>query len=171
MPALPDLILVSVPSAAGLERIAAMLDGGEKPALVLGTGRRQCRRLGAQRSRWPRNAGRACGPRHTTRAKPSPKITRSSPASCPPGATRSRDLLDPHDAILVVGAPVFTYHVEGSGPHWPEHAKLMALSDDPQHLAAMPGGGGVLGDVGGRAGAAGRDGQRAAVHRQAATRS
>jgi benzoylformate decarboxylase len=42
---------------------------------------------------------------------------------------------------------VFTYHVEGSGPHWPPHAKLMALSDDPQHLAALPGGGGVLGDV------------------------
>jgi benzoylformate decarboxylase len=42
---------------------------------------------------------------------------------------------------------VFTWHVEGSGPHWPEHAKLMALSDDPQHLAALPGGGGVLGNV------------------------
>jgi benzoylformate decarboxylase len=42
---------------------------------------------------------------------------------------------------------VFTWHVEGSGPHWPEHAQLMALSDDPQHLAALPGGGGVLGNV------------------------
>jgi benzoylformate decarboxylase len=42
---------------------------------------------------------------------------------------------------------VFTYHVEGTGPHWPAHAMLMALSDDPQHLAALPGGGGVLGDV------------------------
>jgi benzoylformate decarboxylase len=56
-------------------------------------------------------------------------------------------LLDPFDAVLVAGAPVFTYHVEGSGPHWPEHAQLMALSDDPQHIAALPGGGGVLGEV------------------------
>jgi benzoylformate decarboxylase len=58
-----------------------------------------------------------------------------------------RELLKPYDAILVAGAPVFTWHVEGSGPHWPEGAKLMALSDDPQHLAALPGGGGVLGNV------------------------
>jgi benzoylformate decarboxylase len=58
-----------------------------------------------------------------------------------------RDFLAPYDAILVAGAPVFTWHVEGSGPHWPEDAALMALSDDPQHLAALPGGGGVLGNV------------------------
>ena len=58
-----------------------------------------------------------------------------------------RDVLAPHDAILVAGAPVFTYHVEGDGPHWPEGARLMALSDDPQHLANLPGGGGVLGDI------------------------
>src|SRR5690606_20885885 len=58
-----------------------------------------------------------------------------------------RTLLAPYDAILVAGAPVFTYHVEGSGPHWPEHAKLAALSDDPQHLASLPGGSGVLGNV------------------------
>jgi benzoylformate decarboxylase len=42
---------------------------------------------------------------------------------------------------------VFTWHVEGAGPHFPEHAELMVLSDDPQHLAALPGGGGVLGNV------------------------
>ena len=42
---------------------------------------------------------------------------------------------------------MFTYHVEGSGPHWPEHARLMALSEEPQHIAALPGGGGVLGEV------------------------
>jgi benzoylformate decarboxylase len=52
-----------------------------------------------------------------------------------------------HDFVLVLGAPVFTYHVEGSGPHWPEHASLLALSDDPNHLASLPGGGGVLGEV------------------------
>jgi benzoylformate decarboxylase len=43
---------------------------------------------------------------------------------------------------------VFTYHAEGFGPHWPEHAALGALSEDPQHLSYLPGGIGVLGDVG-----------------------
>jgi benzoylformate decarboxylase len=35
------------------------------------------------------------------------------------------------DFILVLGAPVFTYHVEGQGPHIPEGATLVQLTDDP----------------------------------------
>jgi benzoylformate decarboxylase len=56
-------------------------------------------------------------------------------------------LLALHDALLVAGAPVFTYHAEGAGPHWPTGAALGALSVDPQHLSFLPGGLGVLGDV------------------------
>ena len=36
-----------------------------------------------------------------------------------------------HDLILVLGAPVFTYHVEGFGQHIPEGARLFLLVDDP----------------------------------------
>jgi benzoylformate decarboxylase len=36
-----------------------------------------------------------------------------------------------YDVILVLGAPVFTYHVEGSGPCIPLGAKLFQLTDDP----------------------------------------
>ena len=36
-----------------------------------------------------------------------------------------------HDVILVLGAPAFTYHVEGVGPHVPPGAKLFQLVDDP----------------------------------------
>jgi benzoylformate decarboxylase len=36
-----------------------------------------------------------------------------------------------HDLILVLGAPVFTYHVEGFGPHIPKGARLFQLVDDP----------------------------------------
>ncbi|MFM5948121.1 MAG: thiamine pyrophosphate-dependent enzyme, partial [Novosphingobium sp.] len=70
-------------------------------------------------------------------------------------------LLSPHDALLVAGAPVFTYHAEGSGPHWPEGAALGALSVDPQHLSFLPGGLGVLGDV-----ASGLASLAQAVHRR-----
>ncbi len=35
------------------------------------------------------------------------------------------------DLILVLGAPVFTYHVEGQGPHIPAGATLIQLTDDP----------------------------------------
>src|SRR6266699_2164043 len=39
------------------------------------------------------------------------------------------------DLILVLGAPVFTYHVEGHGPHVPEDAALVQLTDDPAAAA------------------------------------
>ena len=43
-----------------------------------------------------------------------------------------------HDLILVLGAPVFTYHVEGFGPHIPDGASLFQLVDDPSVAAWAP---------------------------------
>jgi benzoylformate decarboxylase len=43
-----------------------------------------------------------------------------------------------HDLILVLGAPVFTYHVEGFGRHIPEGARLFLLTDDPAVAAWAP---------------------------------
>ncbi len=42
------------------------------------------------------------------------------------------------DLILVLGAPVFTYHMEGHGPHIPEGAALIQLTDDPGAAAWCP---------------------------------
>ena len=42
------------------------------------------------------------------------------------------------DLILALGAPVFTYHVEGHGPHIPEGASLVQLTDDPGAAAWCP---------------------------------
>jgi benzoylformate decarboxylase len=39
------------------------------------------------------------------------------------------------DLILALGAPVFTYHVEGHGPHVPQGAELIQLTDDPAAAA------------------------------------
>ena len=146
MPGLPELTLCTPPSATGIERIAALIDGAKKPALVLGTGVanacgwecaiRLAERAGMSVWTAPYNARETFPEDH-------PQFAGFLPA----WRDQIQKLLDPFDAILVVGAPVFTYHVEGAGPHWPKHAQLMALSDDPQHLAALPGGGGVLGDV------------------------
>jgi len=146
MPALPELTLNAVPSVTGIERIAAMLDGCEKPALVLGTavanaGGWECA------IRLAEKAGMAVWTAPYNARETFPEDHPQFAGFLPAWRDQIRGLLAPFDAILVAGAPVFTYHVEGSGPHWPEHAQLMALSDDPQHLAALPGGGGVLGDV------------------------
>jgi benzoylformate decarboxylase len=43
-----------------------------------------------------------------------------------------------HDLILVLGAPVFTYHVEGFGRHIPEGARLFQLVDVPAVAAWAP---------------------------------
>jgi benzoylformate decarboxylase len=44
------------------------------------------------------------------------------------------------DLVLVLGAPAFTYHVEGFGPHVPPGAKLIQLVDDPTVAAWAPAG-------------------------------
>src|SRR5688572_9504133 len=42
------------------------------------------------------------------------------------------------DLILVLGAPVFTYHIEGFGPHIPAGARLYQLVDDPSIASWTP---------------------------------
>lgn len=51
------------------------------------------------------------------------------------------------DLILVLGAPVFTYHVEGTGPHVPKDASLVQLTDDPAAAARAPVGLSIVTDL------------------------
>jgi benzoylformate decarboxylase len=55
--------------------------------------------------------------------------------------------LDGHDFVLVIGAPAFTYHVEGTGPRIPEGATLCVLSSDPEVVARTISGIAVQGNV------------------------
>lgn len=146
MPALPDLTLTTVPSATGIERLAALLDQAERPALVIGTG---VANAGGWREaiRLAEKTGCAVWAAPYAARETFPEDHPQFAGFLPAWRDQLRGLLAPYDAILVAGAPVFTWHVEGSGPHFPEHARLMVLSEDPQHLAALPGGGGVLGNV------------------------
>ena len=52
-----------------------------------------------------------------------------------------------HDVALVVGAPVFTYHVHSEGPYLPEGCTLYQLTDDPDQVARAVVGRGILGSV------------------------
>jgi benzoylformate decarboxylase len=52
-----------------------------------------------------------------------------------------------HDLIVALGAPVFTCHVEGFGPHLPEGATLWQIIDDPALAAAAPVGTSIVGDI------------------------
>jgi benzoylformate decarboxylase len=146
LPVLPDLMLGTLPDPAALQRIAALVAQAKNPALIIGTG------VANQPGGW--DASIALAEKAGLAVWAAPYAARETfPEDHPQFAgflNAWRDQINaalmPHDLLLVMGAPVFTYHVEGSGPHWPDHAALVALSDDPGHLSNLPGG--VAGSMG-----------------------
>ena len=129
-----------------LERIGQMLDASRKPALVLGAA---VDRAGA----W--DAVLALAERYQAQVWIAPMSGRAAfPEEHPLfggflPATRERivDLLGGRDLVLALGAPVFTYHVEGEGPHLPPGAELAQLIDDPAIAAWSPVGLAVVGNI------------------------
>ena len=55
--------------------------------------------------------------------------------------------LDGAECVLVLGAPAFTYHVEGQGPFVPAGATLIQIGDDPGVASRVPLGLAVVGDL------------------------
>jgi benzoylformate decarboxylase len=122
-----------------LERIARELAAAERPAFVVGAGV-------ARDDAWDEVI--ALAERHQARVWVSPLSARNS---FPENhrlfagflaADRARIVasLAGHDVVLVLGAPAFTYHVEGAGPHVPPGARLFQLVDEPGIAAWAPGG-------------------------------
>jgi benzoylformate decarboxylase len=146
MPVLPELALRTLPDPAGLAKLAALLDAAERPALVLGTGVARCGGWQATIA-LAEASGASVWTAPFAARETFPENHPQFAGFLPAFREEIVRLLGGHDALLVAGAPVFTYHAEGTGPHWPEGAALGALSEDPQHLAFLPGGTGVLGDV------------------------
>jgi benzoylformate decarboxylase len=65
----------------------------------------------------------------------------------PPMRERIVESLSGHDIVVVLGAQVFTYHIEGFGPHVPPGAALFQVIDDPQVAAWTPTGTSIVGSV------------------------
>jgi len=65
----------------------------------------------------------------------------------PPMRERIVQTLAGHDLVFALGAPAFTYHVEGQGPHLPPGTGLVQLTDDPQTAAGAPVGTSVVGSI------------------------
>jgi benzoylformate decarboxylase len=129
-----------------LATIARALDGAERPTFVVGAG---VDRAGA----W--DEVRALAERHRARVFTAPMSARCGFAEDHPlfagflPAMRERivELLAGSDVVLALGAPAFTYHVEGFGPHLPEGATLYQITEDPELAAWAPVGTAVVGDV------------------------
>jgi benzoylformate decarboxylase len=66
----------------------------------------------------------------------------------PAGMASISRLLDGHDLILVIGAPVFRYHQFEPGRLIPEGATVLNISCDPQDAARAPVGNAIVADIG-----------------------
>lgn len=126
-----------------LAEIGDMLDAAERPAFVVGAG---IDRDGA----WDDTVRLA--ERHAARVFHAPMSGRCGFPNDHPlfagymPAMRERivEKLAGHDFVLVIGAPAFSYHVEGQGPHLPAGARLGQLIDDPDTAAWTPAGTSVV---------------------------
>lgn len=134
------------PQSSAIERIGAALDASERPAIIVGA-------AVDRDNAW--NQVVALAERHNARVWAAPMSGRCGfpedhrlfAGFLPAARERIVTLLTGHDALFVLGAPVFTYHVEGSGPHIPEGASLFQLIDDPDTAAWTPVGDTAIGSV------------------------
>ncbi|MEY2853287.1 MAG: pyruvate decarboxylase or related thiamine pyrophosphate-requiring enzyme [Pseudomonadota bacterium] len=55
--------------------------------------------------------------------------------------------LEGHDVLVAIGAPVFTYHAEGQGPHVPKGLAVFQVTEDPDWAASAIAGRSILGNV------------------------
>jgi benzoylformate decarboxylase len=137
-PVEPRVVSTSVRSdAAVIEQIGAALDACESPAFVIGAA---VDRDGAF------DHAVALAERHRARVWVAPMSGRCGFPEDHPlfagflPAMRERivERLMGHDLVFAIGAPAFTYHVEGHGPHLPEGAQLVQITDDPAAAAWAP---------------------------------
>lgn len=129
-----------------LERIGAALDAAERPAFVVGAAvdRGQA---------WHQVVELA--ERHNARVFGAPMAGRCSfPADhrlfggyLPAMREHIVARLTDHDVVFVIGAPAFTYHVEGFGPHVPPGTTLLQLIEDPAIASWAPVGTAAVGNI------------------------
>ncbi|AOJ63632.1 benzoylformate decarboxylase [Burkholderia ubonensis] len=141
-----DVSSVVRPDPAALARLGDALDAARRPAFVIGAA---VERAGA----WQQAVQLA--ERHRARVYVAPMSGRCSFPEDHPlfagflPAIREKIVarLDGHDLVFAFGAPAFTYHIEGFGPHVPPGAKLVQLVDDPGVAAWTPEGDAVVGNL------------------------
>lgn len=134
------------PEPGMLAKIGEELDAAHSPAIVVGAS--------VDRDRaW--NEAIQLAERHNARVYVAPMSGRCSFPEDHPlwagflPAMRDRivEQLAGHDLVFALGAPAFTYHVEGEGAHLPEGAKLVQLTEDPQVAAWAPTGTSAVGSI------------------------
>jgi benzoylformate decarboxylase len=136
----------TAPDPAMLAQLVQALDRSQRPAFVVGAG---VDRDGAV------DAVVALAERHQAAVFTAPMSARCGfpeqhrlfAGFLPAMRERIVQALAGHDLVVVLGAPAFSYHVEGEGPHVPPGADLWQIVDDPQLAAWTPTGTGIVASV------------------------
>lgn len=136
----------SRPAPAVLDAIGAALDRCERPAFVIGA-------AVDRGAAW--NEVLELAERHGARAYVAPMTGRCGfpedhrlfGGFLPAMREKIVAALSGHDLVFAIGAPTFTYHVEGFGPHLPPGAQLCQLVEDPALAAWAPVGTSAVGSI------------------------
>ena len=131
------------PDPLGLQQIADALNHSQRPALIVGP---SVDRDGA----W--NEALALAERSRAAVWASPMSGRASfpedhplfAGFLPPVRNLLAAKLAGYDVVLVLGAPIFTYHVQSEGPFVPDGVQLFQIIDDPEAAAWAPVGASVV---------------------------
>ena len=131
------------PDPAALQCVADALNSSQRPALIVGPG---VDRDGA----W--DIAVALAERTQSAVWASPMSARASfpedhplfAGFLPPVRRLLAEKLAGHDVVVVLGAPIFTYHIHTGGPIVPEGTQLYQIIDDPEMASWSPVGASVL---------------------------
>lgn len=129
----------NVPSAAAIQDLAAAVAGSARTALLVGAGIDRENAWGEAVELAERcGAGVFVAPLAARCGFPENHV--QFQGFLPAVRAQIRERLEGYDLVLVVGAPAFTYHVAGDGPHLPVGARLVLLTDDPEAATWAPDG-------------------------------
>jgi benzoylformate decarboxylase len=134
------------PDPGALDRLADALNASRAPAIVVGA-------AVDQDGAWPLAVQLA--ERLNAAVWESPMAGRRSfpqdhplfAGFLPPLRQPIADRLAPHDVVLVIGAPVFTYHVHVDGEYLAPGTRLYQMTDDPEQAARAPVGTAILSSI------------------------
>jgi benzoylformate decarboxylase len=125
-----SLVRAAAADPAAIEALVDLVASGERPAIVAGSGAddadiwaslvRVAEKLGAPV--WQESFGARAGFPHDH-----PQFAGHLPAD----RVRLRATLEPHDVVLVVGAPAFRQYAYAPGPLYPAGTRVAVVTDDP----------------------------------------
>jgi benzoylformate decarboxylase len=131
------------PDPAAMKALAAALSASKRPALVVGPGVDRAGAVAlmvevAEKARaavWASPFSARCS--FPERHRQFAGFLHASPSQL-------SDALRDHDLVVVIGAPVFTFHVEGHAAIFDGAATLFQITDDPSAAAITPAGNSII---------------------------